>query len=327
MSTPLRWDAHACLPLHPQASLDPLLRYHRAGVGYVSVNVGMDMNPVEQVMSSLAGFRASIQRHPQLTLAGDLSEIRAAHARGLLSVGFDLEGALPLLELPEMVYLYRDLGVRQIHLAYNRNNSAASGCHDHDEGLSRLGVSLVHAMNRAGVVVDCSHMSVRSSVEAAQCSESPVVFSHANPLALAQHGRNITDSQIRAVSESEGVICLSGVNAFLGEERPTLETLIKHILYVVDLVGVKHVGVGLDVGFHQDGIDDEPPAPFDADYWWPPSAGYADGISQIRYLPPASWAELPERLSQSGMTAPEVDAVLGENMARVLADVERHAES
>jgi len=105
MSAPLRWDAHACIPLHPQASLDPLLRYHRAGVGYVSVNVGMDMNSLEQVMSSLAGFRASIQRHPQLTLAGDLAEIRAAHARGLLSVGFDLEGALPLLELPEMVYL------------------------------------------------------------------------------------------------------------------------------------------------------------------------------------------------------------------------------
>ena len=132
---------------------------------------------------------------------------------------------------------------------------------------------------------------------------------------------------IRAVSDSGGVICLSGVNAFLGEELPTLDTLIHHILYVADLVGIEHVGVGLDVGFHQDGIDDDPPPPFDAGYWWPPSAGYADGISQIRYLPPASWSELPQRLSQSGMTTSEVDAVLGENMARVLADVERHAES
>ena len=326
MHQSLRWDAHACLPLHPQASLDPLLQYSRAGVGYVSVNVGMDMNPLEQVMRTLAGFRAALQAHPRLTLAGDLAQIRAAAAQGILSVGFDLEGALPLLELPQMVALYRTLGVRQIHLAYNRNNAAASGCHDHDEGLSNLGVALVQAMNRAGVIVDCSHMSARSSVEASECSAHPVVFSHANPLALAQHGRNITDDQIRAVSRSGGVVCLSGVNAFLGEEHPTLETLARHIVYVIELVGVEHVGVGLDVGFHQEGIHDDPPAPFDPDYWWPPSAGYADGISQIRYVQPTSWSALPEALAQHGMSDAEIDAVLGENMARVLAEVERGVE-
>ena len=321
----LRWDAHTCIPLHPQASLEPLLRYHRAGLDYISVNVGMDMNPLEQVMSTLAGFRASVNRHPQLTLAGDLAEIRDAASRNLLSVGFDLEGALPLLELPEMVRLYRDLGVRQVHLAYNRNNSAASGCHDQNLGLTQLGVSLVQAMNHAGVIVDCSHMSVHSSLDAASYSEAPVVFSHANPWSLTHHGRNITDDQIRAVSRSGGVVCLSGVSAFLGENEPTINGLIRHILYVAELVGVEHVGVGLDVGFHEDGISDDPPPPFDPGYWWPCDAGYSDGITQIRYLPPESWSSLPGMLRQSGMSTSEVDGVLGENMARVLAEVERCA--
>ncbi len=53
-----------------------------------------------------------------------------ACASGKLAIGFDLEGAMPLLEQPEMVALYRRLGVRQMHLAYNRNNSVAGGCHD-----------------------------------------------------------------------------------------------------------------------------------------------------------------------------------------------------
>ena len=52
-SRALRWEAHACLPLHPEASLEPLLRFAEAGVHYVSINVGMDLNPLEQVMTTL----------------------------------------------------------------------------------------------------------------------------------------------------------------------------------------------------------------------------------------------------------------------------------
>ena len=61
----IRWEAHACLPLHPNASFAPLERFHAAGVNYVSINIGMDMNPVSQVMRTIAGFRASIAAQPE----------------------------------------------------------------------------------------------------------------------------------------------------------------------------------------------------------------------------------------------------------------------
>ena len=95
----LRWDAHACLPLHPEASLAPLYRFVEAGVHYVSINVGMDMNPLGQVMQTIASFREAIARDPLLTLVTDLEGLRVerARARPRLTVGFDLEGALPLL--------------------------------------------------------------------------------------------------------------------------------------------------------------------------------------------------------------------------------------
>ena len=60
----IHWEAHACLPLHPQASFAPIERFREAGVHYVSVNIGMDMNPLSQVMQTIAGFRASIAAQP-----------------------------------------------------------------------------------------------------------------------------------------------------------------------------------------------------------------------------------------------------------------------
>ena len=61
----IRWEAHVCLPLHPQASFVPIDRLHAAGVDYVSINVGMDMNPVGQIMSVIAGYRATLAASPE----------------------------------------------------------------------------------------------------------------------------------------------------------------------------------------------------------------------------------------------------------------------
>jgi membrane dipeptidase len=318
----LRWDAHACLPLHPNASLEPLLRYREAGVSYVSINVGMDLNPLSQVMQSLAHFRYELQKMPTITLAGNLADIRQAACQGLLSVGFDLEGSLPLLDNPEMVYLYRDLGVRQMHLAYNRNNSVAGGCHDTAQGLSELGREMIMAMNHAGMIVDCSHMSKQSSLDVIGYSQTPVVFSHANPSALVTHQRNIDDEQLKTIGEQGGVVCLNGVNLFLGEETPSLACFLDHICYVADLIGVSHVGIGLDQSFPQVGINDDPPDGFDPRYWWPVEAGYTSGISTVQYLPVDTWLQLPDALSQRGFVTEEINLILGENMARVLEAVE-----
>src|SRR5450830_745126 len=132
----IRWDAHVCLPLHPQASFSPIDRLHAAGVDYVSINVGMDMNPVSQIMSVIAGYRATLSAHPdRYRLVNSVADIERARAAGQMAVGFDLEGAMPLLDQPDMVALYASLGVRQIHFAYNRNNPVADGCHDVTRGL------------------------------------------------------------------------------------------------------------------------------------------------------------------------------------------------
>jgi len=322
MVNSIRWESHVCLPLHEGASLAPLIELKEAGVDYVSVNVGMDLNPIEQVMSTIAGFRASIEAHPDLRIAGTLEEIRACASMGLMSVGFDLEGSLPLLEQPSMIGLYRAMGVRQMHLAYNRNNSIAGGCHDQPQGLSPLGIRCVEVMNDVGMIVDCSHASEKTALDLIDCSRTPVVYSHANAARLASHPRNVSDAVIEAVADRGGVICLNGVSLFLNPDLSPLDALIEQVCYLVGLVGAGHVGIGLDIGFSEEGIDDTPPPPFDPSYWWPPEAGYTGGLAQITYLPVDTWSLLPERLIQAGISSEERAMILGENMARILEEVE-----
>jgi len=318
----IHWEAHACLPLHPQADFAPIDRLRAAGVHYVSINIGMDMNPLAQVMAVIAGFRATIAAHPdKYRMVTKLQDIEAAKAAGCIAIGFDLEGAMPLLEQPDMVALYKSLGVHQMHLAYNRNNSVAGGCHDVEQGLTPLGHQVVAAINAAGVLMDCSHTGRKCSLDIMAASSAPVIFSHANPQALIDHGRNITDEQIKACAATGGVVCINGVSFFLGTTSPTAADVARHVAYVADLVGVNHVGIGLDISFSQPELDDTPPGDYDATYWWPKSAGYDRAITRSAYPPIESWRELSAELQRTGMTADEAGLVMGGNMVRVAGQV------
>lgn len=318
----IHWDAHMCLPLHPQASFVPIDRLKAAGLNYVSINVGMDMNSVSQIMSVIAGYRTTISSHPQsYVLVDSVAAIECARCAGQIAIGFDLEGAMPLLSQPDMVALYASLGVRQIHFAYNRNNNVADGCHDVERGLTPLGCRMVEAVNATGMLMDCSHTGRRCSLEIMEASAHPVIFSHANPFALVEHGRNITDEQIRACASTGGVICVSGVSMFLGIPSPTVQDVARHAAYVAELVGVQHVGIGLDIGFSESSLNDLPTGDFDPAYWWPNSEGYSDGISSIRYPPVDTWKTLDVALQATGMSSYEAELIMGGNMVRVAEQV------
>jgi membrane dipeptidase len=316
------WDAHECLPLHPDADFEPIERLRQLGVAYVSINVGMDMNPVEQVMATIAGFRSTISKHAdRFRLAETVADITGAADGGYIAIGFDLEGSMPLLDRPEMVSVYAALGVRQIHFAYNRNNSVAGGCHDVPQGLTPLGHRMVAAVNAAGMLMDCAHTERRTTLDIMAASSQPVIFSHANPLTLVDHGRNITDEQIRACAATGGVVCVTGIDVFVGSTSPDATDLARHAAYVADLVGVEHVGFGLDYSFSQPHLDDTPPN-FEPGYWWPTSAGYGDdALSSIGAAPIEEWSAIPAALSAVGFSSADIDAAVGGNMMRVATAV------
>jgi membrane dipeptidase len=210
-----------------------------------------------------------------------------------------------------------------MHFAYNRNNAVADGCHDVARGLTELGRRMVRAVNDAGVLMDCSHTGRRCSLDIMAASSAPVIFSHANPLSLVEHGRNVTDEQIRACAATGGVVCVSGVSFFLGNAQPTAVDVARHAAYVANLVGVQHAGVGLDISFRQPELDDNPPDNYDPSYWWPSSAGYNRAVQPSTYTPIDTWQVLGQALQDTGMTATEAALVMGGNMMRVAGQVWR----
>jgi len=322
----INWDAHACLPQHPQADFTPVRQMHAAGVNYVSLNVGADMNPLSQVMSVIAGYRATIAADPErYVLVDTVDDIIQAAADGRMAIGFDLEGAMPLLDQPEMAALYAQLGVRQMHFAYNRNNNVADGCHDEARGLTSLGKRMLVAVSEAGILVDCSHTGRKCSLDIMEGSANPVVFSHANPYALVQHSRNVTDEQIKACAATGGVVCVSGLSWFLGRENPDADDVARHVAYIAELVGAAHVGIGLDMCFSQPDLDDTPPGEFDPCYWWPASAGYRTGHPPT-FTQPGVWRQLAGALRKVGLSDNEIDQVRGRNMMRVAQQVWRQPQ-
>lgn len=308
------WDAHACLPLHPDADLTVLRRHHAAGATFVSVNVGMDMNPLPQILTVLASFRAQLRVQPDLFVAVDtVADVERAKVEKKLAVAFDLEGAIPLQGRPEMVFLFYDLGVRQMHLAYNRNNEVAGGCYDVDTPLSRLGRKIVEAVYAAGMLMDLSHTGHRTSLDIMAMGLGPVVFSHANPRALKADRRNLTLEQIEACAATGGVVCVNGVGRFLTDPKGGTPAILDAIDWLVDRIGVDRVGLGIDYSYPAQGLDDEPPG-LDRDYWWPRREGYGAGLGGIRIAAPEQLPEITEGLLARGYTEPEVEKILGRNM-------------
>ena len=118
-------------------------------------------------------------------------------------------------------------------------------------------------------------------------------------------------------------MCVSGVSLFLGNDAPTAQDVARHAAYVANLVGVQHVGIGLDIGFSEATLDDTPPGAFDPTYWWPASAGYTHAIAGVRYTPIAAWQEMDAALQATGMNSDDTAMVMGGNMMRVAQQVWR----
>lgn len=306
------WDNHSCMPLRPddERFLPQLARYAKAGVRVVGLNVAFDGVDWDMAFRMLGAFRHWIRRHPkQYRLVETVADLTAKDRR--LGIFFDIEGGKSLNGQLSLVELYRDLGVRWMLMAYNQNNLLGGGCQDVDKGLTRFGRAVVTEMERVGMTVCCTHTGYRTTMDVMRHATKPVIFSHSNPLGVWKHKRNIRDEAIRACAETGGVVGVNGIGLFLGANDNRSATVARHIDYVAQLVGIDHVGLGLDYVFDSQELDDylkQNPAMF------PPEDGYAAGI---RLVAPEQVPEIGKELLQLGYGVPDLRKVFGANQLRV----------
>jgi len=335
---------------HDTASIEKpmhtdLRRLREGGVGaqFWSVWVPTDLEggeAVTTVLEQIDVVHRLIEKYPdELELALTASDIRRIHASGKIASLIGVEGGHSIDDsLGVLRCLYR-LGARYMTLTHWKNTDWCDAATDTPVygGLSPFGEAVVREMNRLGMMVDLSHVSAETMRDVLAITEAPVIFSHSDALALNPHPRNVPDDVLRMVADNGGVVMVNFGSYFLAPshterwaalkgERARLESLhpgdpdavqeaidrwiddhpvpdvplsvlADHVEHVRNVAGIEHVGLGSDF----DGIGALP-----------------EGMEDVTGYP-----RLLRELVDRGWTKDDLAKLAGENLLRVMDEVER----
>ena len=203
-------------------------------------------------------FRIEAQSAGQVKVVRTADELARCLEDGTFAAILHFEGAEAIdPELDALEVFYR-AGLRSLGPVWSRPNAFAHGVpfkfpHSPDTGpgLTDAGKELVRACNRLGVMIDLSHLNERGFWDVAELSDAPLVATHSNVHALSPVTRNLTDEQLDAVKQSDGMVGLNFAVGFLREDGKNdadtpIATMIRHVDYLVEHLGIDRVGFGSD---------------------------------------------------------------------------------
>ncbi|KAH8723048.1 membrane dipeptidase-domain-containing protein [Phaeosphaeriaceae sp. PMI808] len=216
-----------------------------------------------------------------------------------------IEGLHQIGNSASILRLYHQLGVRYATLTHTCHNKYA----DSEEpivplhhGLSPAGKNLIREMNRIGMMIDLSHTSEDTMLAAIDISTAPLIFSHSNAFAICNHTRNVPDDVLFRLRDNGGIVMATFYPEFVRCDDPrkaSLSDVADHIVYIGQLIGYKHVGIGSDF----DGMQEGP-----------------NGLQDVSRYP-----ALIQHLLQRGVPDHDLEGIVGGNVLRVLELTEREA--
>ncbi len=280
----------------------------------------------DDVVTDLGMRQADIAHQSDVAVVRDVGDIERVHAEGRVGLVFGLEAATPIEnELDRLDVLY-GLGLRQIGIAYSDSNALGSGLAERvDGGLTALGHRAVARMDALGLAIDVSHSSDRTSLDVCRASTKPVFLTHGGARAVWDIPRMKPDDVLRAVADTGGVIGMSAApHTTLSAAHPlhTIDSVMDHFQYCLDLVGIEHVAFGPDtlygdhVGLHtvfghlmsMGGATAGPPHE---------KVPYVDGLEN----PTENFGNICGWLVAHGFGDDEIRAVVGGNVLRALQGI------
>ncbi len=306
--------------------------WRASGVTCVFQNAGQECQDPMRLLKRLAHFTyATDLLRGFVSKAATPDDIEVAKRDGRHCLYFTGNG-VPLTQdwltpADELRYVrvFYHLGIRMMHLTYQRRNMIGDGCGESsDAGLSDFGREAVAEMNRIGIIPDCAHSGWRTSLEAAQVSSKPVVASHSTVAAIHPHIRSKPDEVIKAIADSGGYIGICCISRFLRGGGGIVEFL-NHIDHVAKTFGVDHVAIGTDIGTTSPNAGEENKKaamaglrrrrePFRS--LWPkddfiPAPGAAESIAWT------NWPLFTVGLVQRGYSDDDIRKIIGGNVMRV----------
>jgi membrane dipeptidase len=230
--------------------------FHAAGVTCIFQNAGEEGNDPLRLLKRLANFtKATDLLRPELTKVVTAEEVLAVKKAGKVALCFTGNG-VPLPQQWEsvrdelrLIRIFHSLGIRMMHLTYNRRNPIGDGAGEpHDGGLSDFGRAVVAEMNRVGVIVDVAHSGWKSASDAAKASAKPMVASHTSCADVYRHFRGKPDDVIKAICDTDGLVGMCCIPRFLGG-KGDLTALLDHLDHVIRKFGSRHAAIGVDTAY------------------------------------------------------------------------------
>ena len=211
-------------------------------------------NPTQLVLAVLDRFLGHVEANPdKVLLVRCAADLDAAHSKGKVAILMGANRSDWFGDTPGVLRMLARLGLRMItvgqatrELGYDAYNETRSGGR-----LTEVGVQMVQEMNRAGILIDISHLNDPCSLDAIEVWRKPVVASHSNPRALDPTPRNMPDNVMKALARRGGVLGLippiqrpQGERPLVRVAKEQVDKTLALIRYAVDVMGVDHVGIG-----------------------------------------------------------------------------------
>jgi membrane dipeptidase len=238
----------------PREREEFLTAFRAAGVTCIFQNAGEEGNDPMRLIRRLARFTyATDLMRPEVFKAVNADEVETAKKDGRLCLCLTTNGvplppeAKSVRDEVRQIRIFRQLGVRMMHVTYNRRNPLGDGAGEpNDGGLSDFGHAAIAELNRAGVIADVAHSGWRTSLDAAKASAKPMVASHTSCAGLYRHFRGKPDDVIKAICDTGGLVGICCIPRFLGAKGDMLAFL-DHLDYLVKKFGSEHAAIGTDV--------------------------------------------------------------------------------
>ncbi len=210
-------------------------------------------------MAIMAGlFSIEDESDGQVKVVRTVDELTTCLREEVLAAIVHFEGAEAIDPGLDALEVFYKAGLRSLGIVWSRPNAFAHGVPfgfprspDTGPGLTDAGRKLVCACNRLGIMLDLSHLNEQGFWDLANLSDAPLVATHSNAHTLCPATRNLTDKQLDAIKESEGIVGLNFAVTDLrtdgwNEADTPLEIMVRHIDYLVEHLGIDCVGLGTD---------------------------------------------------------------------------------
>lgn len=260
---------------------------------------------------------------PELIFPGRTGEdVRRARSEGRTAIFFGFQNPSPIEDDIGLIEICHALGARFMQLTYNNQSLLATGCYEEDDtGVTRFGAQVIKEMNRVGLVIDMSHSADRSTLEAIDMSSRPIAITHANPAWWHPALRNKSDDVLKALTARGGMLGFSLYPHHLKDGTTcTIESFCQMIADTASKYGVEHLGMGTDL------CQDQPDSivTWMRNGRWSKVTDYGEGSAAAAGFPDMpDWfsdnrhfGNIAQGLSDVGMSASEVNAIMGENWLR-----------